>query len=309
MAQYFDNLKSLPKVYLRYSFLIWTRTRANSFIVLSHILLIHAQDEAWGPMEERNNMPLFDTRSGFGRFIFWGFVAALEVFGIRQLPAAELVTPYPRIAPIEQYLMDRDAEITLARSAAPVAISKDATVLVLGRQGYEVAVPGKNGFACMVERGWVGTLDWSEMWNPKIRAADCLNPPAARSILPLARLRTVMLLAGHTRVEVIERIREALGKGELPPLEPGAMSYMMSKDSYLTDSGAHNCPHLMFFMPLTDAVVWGAGLPGSPVGSVPYWLFGNESVRQEASGLPPARVFTVGVGMWSDGSAASCHMH
>jgi hypothetical protein len=60
-------------------------------------------------------------------------------------------TPYPSMAPLEQYLMPRDAEITLARSAAPAAISRDATVLVLGGKGYETAVKGKNGFVCVVE--------------------------------------------------------------------------------------------------------------------------------------------------------------
>ena len=254
-------------------------------------------------------MQLFDKRTRLGRAIIWGSVAMLATFGVQPLPATEVTTPYARMAPIDQYLMDRDAEITLARSAAPAAISDNATVLVLGRHEYEVAVPGKNGFVCMVERGWVATLDWPEMWNPRIRAADCLNPAAARSILPLARLRTEMFLAGHSRIEVIERIRESLGKRELPLLEPGAMSYMMSKDSYLTDSGSHNCPHLMFFMPLADAAVWGAGLPGSPVDSIPYWLLGNGGMSQEASGLPPARVFTVGVPKWSDGTAAFCHMH
>jgi hypothetical protein len=39
------------------------------------------------------------------------------------------------MAPIEQYLMDRDAEIALARSAAPDAISHDASVIVLTRHG------------------------------------------------------------------------------------------------------------------------------------------------------------------------------
>ena len=254
-------------------------------------------------------MQLFETRTRVGQVGIWGVLAVLAMPSLRQLPAEELATPYARMAPIDEYLMDRNAEITLARSAAPASISKDATVLVLGPKGYETAVQGKSGFVCMVERGWVGTLDWSEMWNPKIRGADCLNPPAARSILPLARLRTEMLLAGDSRVEVIDRIREALGKGELPPLEPGAMSYMMSKASYLTDSAGHNCPHLMFFMPVADGVTWGAGLPGSPVSSVPYWLFGNGGVSQEASGLPPVRIFTVGVPKWSDGTVASCHMH
>ena len=39
--------------------------------------------------------------------------------------------PYPAMAPLEQYLMDREAEIALARSAAPESISRDAKILVL----------------------------------------------------------------------------------------------------------------------------------------------------------------------------------
>jgi len=43
-------------------------------------------------------------------------------------------TPYPAMAPLEQYLMpDRSEEIKLARSAAPDSISADAEVLVLGK--------------------------------------------------------------------------------------------------------------------------------------------------------------------------------
>src|SRR5882724_8852589 len=58
---------------------------------------------------------------------------------------------YSKMAPVDQNLMERNAEILLARSAAPDSISSDATILVLGRQGYETAVRGKNGFVCMVE--------------------------------------------------------------------------------------------------------------------------------------------------------------
>ncbi|HTN71910.1 MAG TPA: hypothetical protein VMO00_12575, partial [Methylomirabilota bacterium] len=84
-----------------------------------------------------------------------GFVATmgfalLVVLGLAyQAMAGDATTPYPTMAPLEQYLMDRTGEITLARSAAPESISRNATVLVLGRQGYETAVQGKNGFVCM----------------------------------------------------------------------------------------------------------------------------------------------------------------
>jgi hypothetical protein len=66
--------------------------------------------------------------------------------------AAAQTDKYPRMAAIDQYLMEKNAEIQLARSAAPDSISRDATILVLGRQGYETAVEGKNGFVCMVPR-------------------------------------------------------------------------------------------------------------------------------------------------------------
>src|SRR6202790_5653187 len=131
-------------------------------------------------------------------------LALLVVLGTAyRAMAQDAKTTYPSMAPIEQYLMDRTAEIALARSAAPDAISRDATVLVLGRRGYETAVEGKNGWVCMVGRGWGALFDWPEFWSPKIRAAGCLNPPAARSLLPFAYKRTELLLAGHSKVGAI----------------------------------------------------------------------------------------------------------
>jgi hypothetical protein len=115
--------------------------------------------------------------------------------------AAAQSDKYSKMALFEQYLMERNAEILLARSAAPDSISSDATILVLGRQGYETAVRGKNGFVCMVERSWMAAFDSPEYRNPKVRGAECLNAQAARSIVPIAELRTRMVLAGHSKAE------------------------------------------------------------------------------------------------------------
>src|ERR1700739_942366 len=167
--------------------------------------------------------------------------------------------------------METNAEIQLARSAAPDSISRDATVLILGRQGYETAVQGKNGFVCMVERGWMGMFDWPEFWTPKVRAADCLNPQAARSILPIAFLRSRMVMAGRSKAEIVSETKAASQNKHLPNLESGAMAYMMSKSAYLTDEGDHNVAHLMFFTAVMDAKDWGSGAAGSPVMSAPYW--------------------------------------
>ena len=220
--------------------------------------------------------------------------------------AAAQSDPYPKMAPVDQYLMEKNAEMQLARSAAPDSISRDATILVLGRQGYETAVEGKNGFVCMVERGWMGMFDWPEFWSPKVRAADCLNPQAARSILPIVYLRARMVMAGRSKAEIVSAVKAAFENKQLPDLESGAMDYMMSKTAYLTDEGDHNLPHLMFYTGVKDGKDWGSGAAGSPVMSAPYWFFTSQEPSQ-MKGLPPILVFLVGVANWSDGTPAGKH--
>src|SRR5271170_5435806 len=117
-----------------------------------------------------------------------------------QAQAQDTKTPYPSMAPLDQYLMaDQDAEIALARSAAPESISRDAEVLVLGRHGYETAVKGKNGFVCLVERSWSAGIEDPNFWNPKLRGPLCLNPAAVRSYLPLTVKKSELILAGKSK--------------------------------------------------------------------------------------------------------------
>lgn len=230
-------------------------------------------------------------------------LALVIAMGCGVSKVAAQAAKYPRMAAVDHYLMDRDAEIQLARSAAPASISGDATVLVLGREGYETAVEGTNGFACFVGRAWMAPFDWPEFWNPKVRAADCMNPQAARFVLPIAFLRSRMVMAGHTRAEILSALRAAFEQGQLPNLERGAMDYMMSPSAYLTDEGDHNLPHVMFYAAGVDATDWGAGMAGSPVGAAPYWFFSPEEPSR-MDGLPPIHVYLVVVGNWSDGTPA-----
>jgi len=184
-----------------------------------------------------------------------------------QAMAQDAMTPYPKMAPIGQYLMEPTAEIGLARSAAPESISHDAEVMVLGRHGFETAVKGKNGFVCIVGRGWSSAAD-ADFWNPKVRVPMCLNAPAARSYLLGITKITDLALAGRTLAQVNEAIVTALAKKELPPMEPGAMCYMMSKEGYGGDVAPHWHSHLMFFYSDVDPAIWGANLPGSPIVAV-----------------------------------------
>jgi hypothetical protein len=210
--------------------------------------------------------------------------------------AQDAKTPYPSMAPIAQYLMaDRDAEIALARSAAPESISRDAEVMVLGSHGYETAVPGKNGFVCIVERSWTAGIDDPSFWNPKLRGPICFNPAAARSYLPFTIKKTELVLAGQSKTQMFESIKASLDKKELPTMEAGAMCYMMSKDGYLNDTAGHWHPHLMFFVPQAQAI-WGADLPGSPI------LAGPDPEDR-------LTIFMVTVPKWSDGTPDSKDGH
>jgi hypothetical protein len=206
----------------------------------------------------------------------------------------DLKSPYSSMASLDLYLMPVQAEISLARSAAPVAISDHATVLVLAQHGYEVATKGSNGFTCLVERSWMSPFDSSEFWNPKMRGPICYNPPATRSILPYTVKTTELALARLSKAQIKEQIQSIVANKELPTPESGAMSYMMSKGGYLGDTVGHWHPHLMFHIPKTDAASWGANLSNSPV-----------ELDTEHREVPePETIFMVPVGNWSDGTPA-----
>jgi hypothetical protein len=205
--------------------------------------------------------------------------------------ALDAKAPYPSMAPLAQYMMERDAEIALARSAAPESISQDAEVMVLGQHGYETAVKGKNGFLCMVERGWTAGTDDPDFWNPKLRGPICFNPPAVRSQVPITLKKTEVILASRSKDQMSEALKAGFDKKELSAPEAGAMCYMLSKQQYLSDEGGHWHPHLMFFLPLTEPAIWGAGLAGSPVMAI-------------KDPLDHLTLFLIPVGHWSDGTAA-----
>jgi hypothetical protein len=201
--------------------------------------------------------------------------------------------PYASMAPLDRYLIaDRNAEISLAKSAAPKAISDNAEIMVLERQGYKTAAKGTNGFVCMVERSWTAPFGDPEYWNPKIRGPICFNPAAARTYLPITIARTRLALAGKSESQVRDAINSAFDKRELGALEAGSMCYMLSKQGYLGDQAGHFHPHLMFWAERTQPESWGVGAPGSPV-------LGKEEIPGRLT------IFIVPVGKWSDGTPDS----
>ena len=221
-----------------------------------------------------------------------GVLTAVVLAGQTAAPAR---ASYPAMAPVSQYLSPTQAEeVSLARSAAPASIADHADVLVLGAHGYET-VKGTNGFVCFVGRSW--DLDFAdpEFWNQKIRAPQCDNAVAARSVLPRYLTRTKWVLTGVSKPEIQKREDAEWTSGQLKAPEPGSVSYMMSKGGYINDTFAGPVhPHVMFFVPRTDEASWGAGMPGSPVAA-------------DSSSYQHTTIFFVSVPKWSDGTPVLDH--
>lgn len=222
-------------------------------------------------------------------------ILAIALGTSRRMQAQDNATSYPSMAPVSQYLMDRTAEIALARSAAPESISREAKIMVLGRHGYETAVEGKNGFVCVVERSWMFSFDNPQFWNPSVRLPLCMNPPGARTNLPLTFKTTELALAGTSETQISARLKAAYDNKELPLPGPGSMCYMMSKQQNFGDKiGNGGDSHLMFWFPQGKHMNWGAEASDSPV-----------NVHQYSP--QPITEFTISISKWSDGTPVAAN--
>jgi hypothetical protein len=222
-------------------------------------------------------------------------LALSAAVGLSQTTAAK--PAYPAMAPLSAYLMPSEqAEITLARSAAPASIADHADVMVLRRDGFATVVHGSNGFVCVVERSWAKPTTDAEFWNPKMRAPTCFNAAAAKTFLPIFLMRTKLVLAGKSPAQILAATNVAFADKRLPTLARGGMGYMMSRQQYLSDTNPHWHPHYMFFEAGDAEKRWGADAPDSPI------MAGDDPEER-------ATVFFVVVDKWTDGTPGPAMTH
>ena len=180
------------------------------------------------------------------------------LIGITAAPAAAQ-GKYP---PIAEYLMPRDAEVALARSAAPSAVSDRATVKVLTASGYEVARNGDNGVVCIVMRGfsaptYTPAAFRALVYDPTVHAPICFAAPAVRTVLPYYELRTKLAIAGRNPDQIADGLQAAYVKGELPHRDGTTFAYMFSAHQHLGPGIGAWHPHMMVFVPYADAATIG----------------------------------------------------
>jgi len=165
-------------------------------------------------------------------------------------------------APLSEYMMRRDAEIALARSAAPPGISGRATIKILTGSGYQLAHEGDNGFLCLVERGWSAPTYSPPpfrdlVYYAKLRSPICYNPIASRTVLPYKELRAKLGMQGKGPDEIAAGVEAAYAKGELPKIEAVGFAYMFSADMDLGPGIGHFHPHVMVFTPYYENSMLG----------------------------------------------------
>jgi hypothetical protein len=182
------------------------------------------------------------------------------VLAVAATASAQAVRTYP---PIARYLMPREAEIALARTAAPPSISDRATIKVLTTAGFEVASQGDNGFVCLVMRGFAAPTYTPAafrdlVYDPGVHAPICFAAPAVRTVLPYYELRTRLAMAGKTPDQIAEALQAAHVKGELPRRDGATFAYMFSAHQHLGPGVGAWRPHMMVFVPYADAATLGA---------------------------------------------------
>jgi hypothetical protein len=196
-----------------------------------------------------------------------GLLGAGLTVALAIVPAQQMKYP-----PMSEYMMQQDDEVALAKSAAPRDISDQATIEVLTAAGYRVVAQGGNGFVCMVMRGFTGAPTFTPaesrglVYDAKTRAPICLNPQAAKTVLPYYELRTKLGMEGKSPNEIALAVRAAYKSGGIPKRAGVSFAYMWSADQVLGPAG-HWHPHMMVYAPDYDNSMlgnnpFGSHLPG-----------------------------------------------
>jgi hypothetical protein len=160
----------------------------------------------------------------------------------------------------QQANLSRSDEMRLARSAAPVEITKDARIYVLDHDHYVVAEPGHSTMSCMVIRS-----------GSSVVSPECGDAEADASALAVERFRTEERLAGRSLADIDQAVKDGLAAGRFRAPKRPALVYMMSPMQQLTNPAGKPIgkwmPHVMVYYPfLSDSDL---GLVNTPDNRVP----------------------------------------
>jgi hypothetical protein len=146
-------------------------------------------------------------------------------------------------------------QVALAESAGP-PVGGEATVYVIGPQGYKKVRDGRNGFTCLISRERRDTLE-----------PECFDAEGTATVVPVRMFVEAQRAAGATDGAITRQVEEGYASGRfIAPRKPGIV-YMMSAHNYVFDPERrqiiHFPGHLMFYAPYATEKDVGSG-PGAP---------------------------------------------
>ena len=177
------------------------------------------------------------------RFFLLAALSALSLANAQELTKLDAITP-------------REVQIRIARSAAPKEISDKADIYVLGKNGYELAEKGSNGFTCAVERERVDTME-----------PECYDREGSGTTFQVRKFVEQQRAAGASEEKIEKAVAAGYKTGRFKaPTKPGIV-YMMSDSNHVFDPDSkkviHFPGHLMFYAPYATAETVGSG-EGAP---------------------------------------------
>jgi hypothetical protein len=150
----------------------------------------------------------------------------------------------------------RDVQIHLAKAAAPSDVADHATIMILGKKGYETVVHGTNGFTCLVLRERADTLE-----------PECYDAEGSRTTLKVDLYLEERRAQGIAEEQIKAEIERGYTSGKFKaPSKPGIV-YMLSPYNRVFDPDQSKViafpGHLMFYAPYATAETVGKG-EGAP---------------------------------------------
>lgn len=190
----------------------------------------------------------------------------LAIGALTRVAAAQV--PFENLPKVMDASMPRDQQISIALSAAPKEVASNATVYVLGPNGYEIARQGTNGASCLVGRHFV-TPDETTI------EPECYDPEGTKTLLQVDLYEGELRAKGASEADIKKAVDDGYKDGRFKaPSRPG-VEYMLSSDNRLGPTPDHKTVHVpahfMFYAPyLTgkdlgyDSVAPFLVLPGLP---------------------------------------------
>jgi hypothetical protein len=136
------------------------------------------------------------------------------------------------VMPKLKVVLPRAAEEALALSAAPEHLRAGATVYVFGKDGYEKARPGTNGFTCLVNRD-------AFFYGGSLLKPTCWDAAGAMTYVPVILKTGEMLARGATFEAIKAAIDAGFADGTFRAPRTGGVAYMLAGDVEVnTQTGA-----------------------------------------------------------------------